>query len=371
MIILRLQRLSINVDTVLRNIMISVITPSFNHERFVGFFIESVLAQTFEDFELIIVDDCSNDNNINEILKYKDSRIKLIQHEYNKGINATLNTAFENSSGDLLVFCASDDMLESHALEVLHNAMMKNDVVGVYVALELIDKNNQPVGRSIESREYSKYGHLRSIFLHENSLTSPGLCLRRETFAYMYPLPSAVCNLQDMYMHVKILLQGEIMVLPDRLVQYRIEHGQNISAKSAITFMRENLEIQYILDAFLEITDVDLLSKVFSIEIAKINITPYLDTIQFFLGRMALESPDQYRRIWGYHKIMEVYNDKIYQDTVLQKYNFAFKDFLNFSKICIDDSVQRKYKKYKKFFNITIIAFVSVVLIFAIISIRG
>ena len=357
MIILRLQRLSINVDTVLRNIMISVITQSFNHERFVGFFIESVLAQTFEDFELIIVDDCSNDNNINEILKYKDSRIKLIQHEYNKGINATLNTAFENSSGDLLVFCA----------------MMKNDVVGVYVALELIDKNNQPVGRSIESREYSKYGHLRSIFLHENSLTSPGLCLRRETFAYMYPLPSAVCNLQDMYMHVKILLQGEIMVLPDRLVQYRIEHGQNISAKSAITFMRENLEIQYILDAFLEITDVDLLSKVFSIEIAKINITPYLDTIQFFLGRMALESPDQYRRIWGYHKIMEVYNDKIYQDTVLQKYNFAFKDFLNFSKICIDDSVQRKYKKYKKFFNITIIAFVSVVLIFAItiIGIKG
>ena len=95
--------------------MISVITPSFNHERFVGFFIESVLAQTFEDFELIIVDDCSNDNNINEILKYKDSRIKLVQHEYNKGINATLNTAFENSSGDLLVFCASDDMLESHA----------------------------------------------------------------------------------------------------------------------------------------------------------------------------------------------------------------------------------------------------------------
>ncbi len=75
------------------NPKISILTPSFNHEKFVGFFIESVLKQTLEDFELIIVDDCSSDNNVNEILKFKDPRIKLIQHPYNQGINAGINTA--------------------------------------------------------------------------------------------------------------------------------------------------------------------------------------------------------------------------------------------------------------------------------------
>lgn len=105
---------------------ISILTPSFNHEKYVGFFIESVLAQTFSDFELIIVDDYSTDRNVEEIKKFQDSRIKLIQHEFNKGINAALNTAFKQSSGEFLVFLASDDMLKSNALEVLYNAHQNN-----------------------------------------------------------------------------------------------------------------------------------------------------------------------------------------------------------------------------------------------------
>ena len=83
---------------------ISILTPSFNHEKFVGLFIESILKQTLEDFELIIVDDCSSDSNVNEILKFKDPRIKLIQHPYNQGINAGINTAFENAKGEFLYF---------------------------------------------------------------------------------------------------------------------------------------------------------------------------------------------------------------------------------------------------------------------------
>ncbi|WP_039872494.1 glycosyltransferase family 2 protein, partial [Helicobacter canadensis] len=76
------------------NPKISILTPSFNHEKYIGFFLQSVLGQTFQNFELIIVDDCSWDKNLEEIKKFKDERIKLIRHDYNKGINAALNTAF-------------------------------------------------------------------------------------------------------------------------------------------------------------------------------------------------------------------------------------------------------------------------------------
>ena len=121
---------------------ISILTPSFNHEKYIRFFLQSVLGQTFQNFELIIVDDCSWDKNLEEIKKFKDERIKLIRHDYNKGINAALNTAFENSSGEILVFCASDDMLERDALEKIYQAFEETHVDIVYPGVKVIDENN-------------------------------------------------------------------------------------------------------------------------------------------------------------------------------------------------------------------------------------
>ncbi|WP_243555155.1 glycosyltransferase family 2 protein [Helicobacter cinaedi] len=129
---------------------VSVLIPSFNHEKFVGFFIESVLKQSFEDFELIIVDGCSSDNNVNEILKLKDPRIKLIQHPYNQGINAGLNTAFENANGEYLVFCASDNVLAPNALEVIYKAFSENpSVKAIYPRLVRIDANGVKIRRNL------------------------------------------------------------------------------------------------------------------------------------------------------------------------------------------------------------------------------
>ncbi|EAW7552186.1 glycosyltransferase family 2 protein, partial [Campylobacter coli] len=99
---------------------ISILTPCYNHEKYISAYLQSVLSQTFNDFELIIVDDYSSDQSVKEIQKFKDKRIKLIKHSYNKGINATLNTAFKNSNGDILIFCASDDMFEFDALEKIN-----------------------------------------------------------------------------------------------------------------------------------------------------------------------------------------------------------------------------------------------------------
>ncbi len=122
---------------------ISVLCPSFNHEKYVSYFIKSVLKQTFQDFELIIVDDCSTDNNVNEILKFKDNRIKLVKNEFNKGINETINVAFRNSSASIIVFCASDDMMEDNALETIYQIHSSSDIVALYCNLITIDENNE------------------------------------------------------------------------------------------------------------------------------------------------------------------------------------------------------------------------------------
>ena len=86
--------------------LVSILCPTFNHEKYVKFFLDSLLAQTNPNWELLIVDDCSTDNNVAEIKKFHDSRIKLIQNPFNMGINCGLNQAFERARGDYMCFCS-------------------------------------------------------------------------------------------------------------------------------------------------------------------------------------------------------------------------------------------------------------------------
>lgn len=334
---------------------ISVLTPSFNHERFVGFFIESVLKQTLEDFELIIVDDCSSDNNVNEILKFKDPRIKLIQHPYNQGINAGINTAFENANGEYLVFCASDDMLTPNALEVIYKAFSENpSVKAVYPSLAKVDKDGKRYGKnSIKKNIRTREEYLYHFFMYGNYLTSPGMAMKTTDFKeILYPLDIAMCNQQDTQMHIKILLNGEIKILDDILVMYRFDpKTSNVSARTDKAIKRENMEIERLMDTFLAMKDIDLLQKIFAKEIAKLGINPQEDMIEYFLGRMALLSPIETRQMWGYHKVMESYSTKESAKRLKDIYGFDFKAYLGML-YHTEDKIAKKYRKYKKLFNI-------------------
>lgn len=353
---------------------ISILTPSFNHGRYVGFFIESVLSQSFTDFELVIVDDYSSDNNINEIEKFKDSRIKLIKHPYNQGINAALNTAFENSSGEYLIFCASDDCLESSALEELQKALCENpQTKAVYPALTKIDINGKKDNEKfMEIKQGSREEYIHRFFMDNNCLTSPGMAMRREDFRQiLYPLDRAMCNQQDTQMHIKILLHGDIKVLDKSLVLYRFDsNANNISARTFVTTKRERAEIERLMDSFLEMRDIELLKKVFKKEIADLGIIPKEGQIEYFLGKMAMQSMIKERQIWGYHKIMESYSTKEGAESLRENYNFDFKQFLSLARH-IDDRIENKYRKYKKLFKILIYANIALCFIIAWLICRG
>jgi glycosyltransferase involved in cell wall biosynthesis len=92
--------------------LFSVIIPCFNHASFVGEAIEAVLAQTMDDLELIVVDDCSRDNSPEVIDKYvkKDPRVRAIYHQINQGISPSRDDAIRISRGAYLAFCDADDV---------------------------------------------------------------------------------------------------------------------------------------------------------------------------------------------------------------------------------------------------------------------
>lgn len=114
---------------------VSVVMPVYNREKYIRESIDSVLNQSYKDFELIIVDDGSTDNSIQLIQQYYDSRIKLIIHENNAGVAAARNTGYLHSKGEYIVIADSDDI--NHPDKLLEQVNMLDinsnvDIVGCY-----------------------------------------------------------------------------------------------------------------------------------------------------------------------------------------------------------------------------------------------
>jgi len=123
---------------------ISVIMPAYNHERFVGKAIESVLSQSFEDFEFIIINDGSTDETERVISGYIDPRITYIYQE-NKGCADTLNKALSLSKGEYISIINSDDIYHKERLKVLFDTAKDNDLSFLITDIELIDRDGEVI----------------------------------------------------------------------------------------------------------------------------------------------------------------------------------------------------------------------------------
>jgi glycosyltransferase involved in cell wall biosynthesis len=107
---------------------ISVIVPVFNVEKYVSRCIDSILAQTFRDFECILVDDNSSDNSLLLCEEYagKDSRIRIIRNKENRGLPQVRKAGFTIASGGYILFVDSDDWIENNMLEKMYNRAMSS-----------------------------------------------------------------------------------------------------------------------------------------------------------------------------------------------------------------------------------------------------
>ena len=127
---------------------ISIITSAFNSEKTIKKTIDSVIAQSFKDWEMIIVNDCSTDSTIDVINTYTDSRIKLISHDINKGAGLARRTGLEHIKGEYMTFLDSDDYLKPDYLEKLITAILTYNVDIVSSGLICVDA----LGNVLEER---------------------------------------------------------------------------------------------------------------------------------------------------------------------------------------------------------------------------
>lgn len=125
--------------------LVSIITPMYKGAAFVAETIESVLAQTYKNWEMIIVDDCSPDNGagIAEVKKYTDPRIKLIESKENRGSSGARNIALKEAKGRYLAFLDSDDIWHPSFLEKQLKFMQENNAPLVFSSYRRINENTK------------------------------------------------------------------------------------------------------------------------------------------------------------------------------------------------------------------------------------
>lgn len=131
----------------------SVILPVYNVEKYIAQSLKSILKQTFRDFEILCVNDCTPDSSMQIVEKFaqNDSRIKIINHDVNKGLGAARNTALTQANGKYIVCVDSDDWIETEFLEKVKKGFEEYNVDSVWVKYWVFE-------------EKTDYAHISSSF---------------------------------------------------------------------------------------------------------------------------------------------------------------------------------------------------------------
>lgn len=198
---------------------ISVIMPLYNAEAFVRKAIESILQQSYKDFELLLIDDCSTDNTLDVVSSIKDSKIKIINNKKNEGIAFSRNKGLELADGQYIALMDDDDLTVPNRFETqidyleLHNNI---DVVGGRHCI--IDQKDQIIKTCREPLSNPHYiranmmlydpiangsAMMRNDFLRENQIKYQDNCLGMEDYRFWIDCSvlGKITNLNDMLLY--------------------------------------------------------------------------------------------------------------------------------------------------------------------------
>ena len=147
--------------------LVSIITPSFNSECFISETIESIINQTYTNWELLITDDSSSDNGVDIINSYvkKDSRIKLYQLKNNSGAGVARNKSISEANGRYIAFCDSDDRWMAEKLEKQVAFLTEKNLSFTYCGYEVINEEGAYAGKVIPPLEISYNKMLKNNYV--------------------------------------------------------------------------------------------------------------------------------------------------------------------------------------------------------------
>ena len=208
--------------------------PSYNTDAFISESIESVLNQSYTNWELIIVDDCSNDKTKKVVKKYlKDKRIKYLENKENSGAAISRNKAIKESNGKYIAFLDSDDIWHKDKLLKQIAFMKKNGYDFTYTKYELIDEESKSLNKIVSGpKKISKTGMYNYCW--------PG-CLTvmyNQNKVGLVQIEDLKKN-NDYAIWLKVIKNAKCYLLDENLAKYRIRTG-SISRNNKIKLIKHH-----------------------------------------------------------------------------------------------------------------------------------
>ena len=202
---------------------ISVIIPAYNQAAYLAEAIQSVYAQTFTDWELVVVDDGSTDDTVQVLAGFQDSRISVV-NQARKGVSAARNTGVCHSSAPLVTFLDADDLFLPDKLKALHRYLSDHPDVGLVVGGKLwIDSLGRNSGEKAGTLTRLDFPEL----LLTNDIPTSGLMIRREWLERVGGFDESMHTCEDWDLWLRLAAAGcQLSRVKTVVVAYRIHSGQ-------------------------------------------------------------------------------------------------------------------------------------------------
>jgi glycosyltransferase involved in cell wall biosynthesis len=247
--------------------LVSILLRFYNDEKYIRPCLGSILNQDYQNIEVILVNNKSEDNSqaiINEYLD--DKRIKILCNDKNIiGGAYNFRKAFKTSRGKYIVFFCADDIMNKNCISNKVDFLEKNqNYLACFSHLECIDEKGKPKNKNLESiKKDDRYQYLRRIFDYYYCVAFPGAMTRKESFIYD-AMDLRLLNFFDIKLWINILLNGDIAVLDECHVKYR-QHGENASAiyNNKEKYTTYLFELHFLYDEFFKINNFEIIEKIF------------------------------------------------------------------------------------------------------------
>lgn len=220
---------------------VTVFTPVYNCEDYISETIQSILNQTYEDFEYLLIDDCSTDRSVDIIESFSDPRIRLIKNEINQGISYNRNLAIDESNGDYLAMIDGDDIALSQRLEKQIEFLEKHPEYGI-IGTEIIhiDAQGKEMNQSITFPIPDE--QIPSRMLFNNYIYTSSATIRKSVFEEGIRFKKSFIVAEDYEVWIQLIRKSKIGHIREPLTKYRI-HDQSISIQKKQLMLDTEIKI--------------------------------------------------------------------------------------------------------------------------------
>lgn len=316
---------------------ISVILTSYNHEKFLAESIDSILNQTYKDFEFIIVDDCSTDSSWRIIEKYKNAypEITILRHEQNWGNGVVKDTVKNYATGEYIAIHHSDDLWKADKLEKQIAVFREHpEYAAVFTNASAIDEDGNPYEDEsgfyynlfqVENR--SRHQWLNHFFFHGNCLCHPSILVKKSVYEEDGFFRQGLKQIPDFVKWIQICKKYEIYVIPEILVKFRVHAaGRNTSGMRSDTQIRSTVELFLMLQEYADIGDMKEFLSIFP-EAGKYCTGKQIST-GYILGRICTEEGmPPYTRLFGIQQLYKALNSEDPAEQLEIGDSFSANDF--------------------------------------------